>query len=100
MKPSKEQIESALKSKETNVTSSITVSIKGTSFLLTRSQAVDLRDQLNAALGESQSRPLFPDVPPKPWTIPPSDPPSDSPYRTNPPWERPWWGKEIIYCTR
>jgi len=86
MTPSKEQIESALKSKETNVTSSITVSIKGQSFPLTRSQAADLRDQLNAALGESQSRPLFP--------------PSDSPYRTNPPWERPWWTKDIIYCTR
>jgi len=85
MTPSKEQIESALKSKETNVTSYITVSIKGQSFPLTRSQAVDLRDQLNAALGEIQSRPLFP------------LPPADSPYRTNPPWERPWW---INYCTR
>lgn len=78
-----------IKSKmETNVTSSITVSIKGQSFPLTRSQAADLRDQLNAALGEIQSRPLFP------------LPPSDSPYRTNPPWERPWWTKDIIYCTR
>ena len=88
MTPTKDEIESALKSRETSVTTRITVSIGGQAFDITRKQAEGLRDQLNSALGQSESRPLFPLPPP---TIP-----------TYPsvPWERPWWNKDIICCTR